>query len=125
MERPLSKRCSICNINWKAHRKTCPKCGDADLWDSYTVEHDEDRIDEDEKQEFLPIVVEYQGLLWIPHDGLIASGQDCLESFKLVTDDEDDVYELQGHVQDKTGETGGMWWVERVVIDVPVTTDGP
>jgi hypothetical protein len=116
MDRPMSRRCSICAINWKPHRKKCPKCGDVDLWDSYTIEHDEEWVSEEEKAEFLPIVVEYRGLLWIPHDGLLASGQDYLESFKLVESDDGDLYELQGHVRDKTGDSGGMWWVERMEV---------
>lgn len=120
---PLSRRCSTCNVNWKPHRKTCPdpNCAGENLWDSFVTDPDEDEaFDAMAKERFLPIVVEFAGLLWMPHDGLVESGQDYLESFDVVVDDEDELYELQGHVRDKSGETGGMWWVEKVVVpDAP------
>jgi hypothetical protein len=73
-------------------------------------------------------IVEYKGLLWVPHKDLIEGGYGWLESFTVVQINKR-YYELQGHVQvtgyDGTDVEGGCWWIEEIdpeeyFADVPV-----
>lgn len=104
---------------------------DTDWQDAVKLRKESQRAPEPESLSIPDIeatIVEHKELKWVPHDHLIEGGYRCLESFATVKMD-GRYYELQGHVKDRTGDTGGMWWIEEVpepvVPDtIPETFDG-